>query len=198
MAAPGPWHVFSQPTSPAPNWLVQGGGEQPQHFWVAVLAELGPLYDRVGALPGPWLDNLRQRVGIEAHPTQAALLGTVCLCPTNFKGVLDAYSARFKFKKLGKTGRGPNSDYFKLRPAGLIVLDVQGPLQTLALSASTFVRGRLASALGTCGGALGARMFWVIMYTRGRGQLTMTPGPSCCSLCEIHVPRLLSWNKEGD
>lgn len=106
--------------------MVQGGGEQPQHFWVALVAELGPLYDRVGALPGPWLDNLRRRVGIEAHPHQAPLLGTVCLCPTNFKGVLESYPARFKFRKMGKTERGHNAGFFKVRPGGLVI---QGPLE---------------------------------------------------------------------
>jgi hypothetical protein len=57
---------------------------------------------------------------------QAPLLGTVCLRPTNYKGVLEAFSARFKFKKLGKTERGPNVGYFKLRPGGLVI---QGPLE---------------------------------------------------------------------
>jgi hypothetical protein len=64
-------------------------------------------------------------------------------------------------------------------------------LLILALSAFTFVRGRLASAPGTCGGALGARMFWGNKYTRERGQLTMTPEACNNNIAETQVPRLL-------
>jgi hypothetical protein len=67
-----------------------------------------------------------------------------------------------------------------------------------AWSAFSFVRGRLASAPGTCGGALGARMFWGIYYTRGRGQLTMTPEACNSNTAEAQVPRLLQWEKQGD
>ena len=56
-------------------------------------------------------------------------------------------------------------------------------LLTPALSASTFVRERLVSAHGTCGGAAEARMFWGTKYTRGRGQLTTTP-EACKVACD--------------
>ena len=47
-------------------------------------------------------------------------------------------------------------------------------LQILALSAFTYVRGgRLASAPGTCGGALGAGMYFSLTPSRGERMTCM-------------------------
>ena len=63
------WHVFSQPNTPTPSWLLEHEPHQGPTWWRGLLSYMNPIWAKCSKLVGPqWEDNLVRRLGFGGSP----------------------------------------------------------------------------------------------------------------------------------
>jgi hypothetical protein len=116
------WYVLERPRTKAPAWLLAGSPYRDPTWWRGILGYLYPVLHICSEVAEPKVRKFESGQGIAAHPTQPALLHSVCLLPRSYRSLVNG-SSTWKFKGVSRGGgyypsRSMKAGYLKVKESG--------------------------------------------------------------------------------